>query len=52
MLPFIVPIKTRQVEDGKGGQVTKWPVLVQTMFNLLTILRLSYTNNWPYLAIM
>lgn len=41
MLPFTVPIKTRQVENGKGSQATKWPMLVQTMFNVLSILRLS-----------
>lgn len=30
---------TWQVEDGKGGQATKWPVLVQTEYNVLTTLR-------------
>lgn len=40
-LPFNVPIKTGQVKDGKGGQATKWPALMQTKLNGLTILRLS-----------
>ena len=46
-LTFTVPIMKGQVEDGKGGQATKWPVLVQTESNVLTIL-----SPVRYLAVM